>query len=165
LLRVCQDRVSHNADGDKGRLLSFAQSIPAMAHKSIVLRGRDGQPKRSADLMVAWSQVFIFPPTRGPERREKPMSCWWIRVGKATDRADALEWILLTTVPISNANSALLQVDWYALRWVIEEYHKCLKTGCALEQRQLTTASGLERLLGFLAIVAVRLLQLRTRAP
>lgn len=85
-----------------------------------------------------------------------------MRVWEAADSPDALEWVLLTTVPISDTNCALLQVDWYAVRWVIEEYHKCLKTGCAVEQRQLTTAAGLERFLGFLAIVAVRLLQLRT---
>lgn len=54
-----------------------------------------------------------------------------------------------------------MQVDWYAHRWVIEEYHKCLKSGCAVQARQLTTAVGLQRVLGFLAIVAVKLLQLR----
>ena len=47
-------------------------------------------------------------------------------------------------------------------RWLIEEYHKYLKTRCRVEQRQLETAAGLMRLLGFLALVAVRLLQLRT---
>ncbi|MEG4942330.1 hypothetical protein [Microcoleus sp. F4-D5] len=45
---------------------------------------------------------------------------------------------------------------------LIEEYHKCLKSGCGIEQRQLETGDGLLRLLGFLAVVAVRLLQLRT---
>lgn len=54
-----------------------------------------------------------------------------------------------------------MQVDWYAHRWVIEEYHKCLKSGCAVQARQLTTAVRLQRVLGFLAIVAVKLLQLR----
>lgn len=72
------------------------------------------------------------------------------------------KWILFTSVTITDATEALSQVHWYATGWVIEEYHKCLKTGFAIEQRQLTTAEGLERLLGFLAIVAVRLLQLRT---
>src|SRR5207253_4213779 len=59
---------------------------------------------------------------------------------------------------------ALERIEWYRLRWVVEEYHKALKTGCAMEQRQLQSAQGLLALLGFLAIVAVRLLQLRTVA-
>ncbi|MBW4498754.1 MAG: hypothetical protein KME57_04010 [Scytonema hyalinum WJT4-NPBG1] len=54
-----------------------------------------------------------------------------------------------------------MQLDWYATRWLIEEYHKCFKTGCAVEQRQLESASSLVTLLGFFAIVSVRLLQLR----
>jgi hypothetical protein len=57
---------------------------------------------------------------------------------------------------------ALMQLDWYATRWLIEEYHKCLKTGCAVEKRQLESGSSLVTILGFFAIVAVRLLQLRT---
>lgn len=67
---------------------------------------------------------------------------WCIRVWEQTSSpdVDALEWILFTTVPITTETSALTQVDWYSVRWVIEEYHKCLKTGCAVEQRQLTTA-------------------------
>ncbi len=63
---------------------------------------------------------------------------------------------------MTNLRVALEVVEWYAQRWVIEDYHKCLKTGCAMEQRQLETADGLLAVLGFLAIVAVRLLQLRT---
>ncbi|MFH1052842.1 MAG: IS4 family transposase [Candidatus Woesearchaeota archaeon] len=49
----------------------------------------------------------------------------------------------------------------HAMRWIIEEYHKCLKTGCRFEQRQLKNNRRIERLMGFLAVVALRLLQLR----
>jgi hypothetical protein len=52
-------------------------------------------------------------------------------------------------------------VGWYAKRWLVEEYHKSLKTGCRMEKRQLRSAAGIKRLLGFLGIVAVRVLQLR----
>jgi hypothetical protein len=75
-----------------------------------------------------------------------------------------LEWILFTTVPVNDAASALERIEWYRLRWVVEEYHKALKTGYAMEQRQLQSAQELLALLGFLAIVAVRLLQSRTVA-
>ena len=39
-----------------------------------------------------------------------------------------------------------------------------LKTGCALEKRQLRTAGSFLPLCGLLSIVAVRLLQIRTQA-
>jgi hypothetical protein len=75
-----------------------------------------------------------------------------------------LAWILFITVPVTDAASAWERIEWYRWRWVVEEYHKALKTGCAMEQRQLRSAQGLLALLGFRAIVAVRLLQLRTVA-
>jgi hypothetical protein len=56
---------------------------------------------------------------------------------------------------------ALERIEWYTCRWVIEEYHRCLKTGCQIEKSQLRHAERLQRLLAFLAILAVRLLQLR----
>ena len=49
-------------------------------------------------------------------------------------------------------------------RGCFEEYHKALKTGCAIEQRRLADAAGLTALLGFLAPLAVRLLHLRETA-
>lgn len=52
-------------------------------------------------------------------------------------------------------------MKWYANRWVIEEYHKCLKTGCRIEASQLENGKGLKSLLGILGVIAVYLLQLR----
>ena len=72
-----------------------------------------------------------------------------------------MEWILLTSVPIQTVEQAWERVDWYRARWIVEDYHQCLKTGCSIEERQLQTYDGLRRLLGFLAPQAVRLLQLR----
>ena len=161
LLRVCQDRVIQTIDGSFQRLKSFARSLPVMSHKKIVLRGRSGQPKRHVELQLAWQQVQIHPPRHGVERQQQPIGGWCIRCWEANASPNQLEWILFTTVPVTDVESVRLVVDWYTYRWVIEEYHKCLKTGCGLEKRQLTTADGLKRLLGFLALVAVRLLQLR----
>lgn len=161
LLRVCQDRVIQTIDGSKQRLKSLARSLPVMSYKKIVLRGRSGQPKRHVELQLAWQQIQIHPPGRGPERQQQPIEGWCIRCWEANASPHQLEWILFTTVPVTDVESVRLVVDWYTFRWVIEEYHKCLKSGCGLEKRQLTTASGLKRLLGFLAVVAVRLLQLR----
>jgi Transposase DDE domain len=94
---------------------------------------------------------------------QSPIQGTCIRAWQEEDAsAEPLEWILFTTLPIADAQAALRHLQWYSHRWLIEEYHKCLKSGCALEKRQLATADGLERLLGFLAIVAVKLLQVRT---
>ncbi|MDZ7970855.1 MAG: IS4 family transposase, partial [Nostoc sp. DedSLP03] len=158
LVRVTQNRVITKPDATKGYLKAFARSLQPMAEKTVVLRGRNGEPKRKVNLQVAWSQLTIQPPAIGCERKQQPIDGWCIR---CWEPEGDLEWILFTTVAVNDREDALMQLDWYATRWLIEEYHKCLKTGCAVEKRQLESASSLVRLLGFFAIVSVRLLQLR----
>lgn len=74
---------------------------------------------------------------------------------------EPIEWMLFTSEPVTTREQAEAIVDHYRARWVIEEYFKALKTGCAFEKRQLTSYQGLMRALGLLAPVAWRLLVLR----
>ena len=73
----------------------------------------------------------------------------------------AVEWWLLTTEPIETAADVRRIVSWYRTRWLIEEFFKCLKTGCAYEQRQLESFDTLLIALALLAPVAWQLLVLR----
>jgi hypothetical protein len=52
----------------------------------------------------------------------------------------------------------------YEKRPIIEEFHKALKTGCRLEDRQYRTAKRLEAVTAMFSVLAVRLLQLRSAA-
>lgn len=72
--------------------------------------------------------------------------------------------MLFTSEPVNTLAEATAVVDHYRARWVIEEYFKALKTGCAFERRQLTSFDGLTRALGVFVPIAWRLLVLRTRA-
>jgi uncharacterized membrane protein YgdD (TMEM256/DUF423 family) len=165
LWRVGQNRVVLAGSGRKTKLLlDWARRLPAQTETAIDLRGRAEQLPRTVRLQVAWNEVTLCPPCNGQERQQAPVSGWCVRCWETSKRKHALEWILFTTVPVTDAASALERIEWYRLRWVVEEYHKALKTGCAMEQRQLQRAQGLLALLGLLAIVAVRLLQLRTVA-
>jgi len=79
----------------------------------------------------------------------------------------AVEWFLLTNLPIKTDEDIAFAVDCYRARWTIEEYFKALKTGCQYEKRQLESAQSLLNALAILAPVAWRLLLLRhlARAP
>jgi hypothetical protein len=72
-----------------------------------------------------------------------------------------LEWVLLTNVSVTTLAEAWERVSWYECRWVIEEYHKAQKTGCAIEELQFTSAQALEPMIALLSVVAVTLLNLR----
>jgi hypothetical protein len=73
----------------------------------------------------------------------------------------AVEWFLLTDLPVATAEQIAFVVDCYRGRWMIEEYFKALKTGCQYEKRQLESAHSLLNALAVLAPVAWRLLLLR----
>ncbi len=72
-----------------------------------------------------------------------------------------VEWLLLTSLPVESQQEALFILDIYQHRWLIEEYHKCLKTGCLLEERQVNEADNLFNMIALLQITAVKLLQLK----
>lgn len=168
LLRVCQDRTIQLAPdypaGHPTTLLPWARTLGAQTTKALVLRGRAGWPARTVNLPVAWAPVALCAPGKGSERGAAPLPGWCIRCWEVAPAAgqEAVEWLLFSTGAVPTAHEALRQLEWYSCRWLIEEYHKCLKSGCAMAQRQLASRQGLCALLGFLAIVAVRLLQLRT---
>jgi hypothetical protein len=72
-----------------------------------------------------------------------------------------VEWILLSSWPVTGLADAAQVVHWYACRWLVVNYHQCLKAGCRVEHAQSDDGLVLQRLLGLLAPAAVRLLQLR----
>lgn len=70
----------------------------------------------------------------------------------------AVEWRLVTTEPVDTVDQVLRIVDWYRARWVIEEFFKALKTGCAYEKRQLESLDTLLVALALLAPIAWQML-------
>jgi hypothetical protein len=77
------------------------------------------------------------------------------------ERVEPLEWFLLCSLPVETEAQAWRGADWYRCRWSVEELHKGMKTGCQIEARHLRTEASLERLLGIVSPIAVRLLHLR----
>jgi hypothetical protein len=75
-----------------------------------------------------------------------------------------IHWRLLTNMKVETAEDALRIVDIYRRRWLIEEFFKAIKTGCAFSKRQANTRATLLRTLAILVPVAVKLLNLRTLA-
>ena len=41
-----------------------------------------------------------------------------------------IEWKLITDLPVQSRQDAIERLEWYALRWKIEVFHKILKSGC-----------------------------------
>ncbi len=72
---------------------------------------------------------------------------------------EPVEWMLLTTEPVTNHIEAQTILRWYTYRWRIEEYHKILKSGCKAESYRLA-GDSMQVLLGFLTQIAAQLLKM-----
>ena len=187
LCRIYQPRkaaLGHAANSGEKSVLELARSLPALGGKTLRLRGRSKQlkkvkvegkrhastvskdvPGRVAKLLVSASAISVFPPADGAYGTE-PLKLWVVRVWEPNppEGVDAIEWILLTSLPTTDLEQALKRAEWYSYRWLIEEYHKCLKTGCRIEQRQLENTDRLEALLGINVVIAARLLAIKQQA-
>lgn len=180
-VRACQDRqaiAGHEALDDPSSsegttLFDLLRQQRAMGNKKLWVRSRPGRAAGWATLAVSAMPLTLLAPkcwSDKPHRkglpRPEPIRCWALRMVQINPPSgqEPIEWIILTDEPIEELNSALKVAFWYTCRWLIEEYHKCLKTGCRIEARQLEEADRLQSLLGILAVVAVRLLQLKHQA-
>lgn len=79
---------------------------------------------------------------------------------EAPDGVKGLKWILLTTCEVKTFEQAVEKLRWYCVRWGIEIYHRTLKSGCRIEQRQLESADRIESCLAIDMVVAWRIYHL-----
>jgi hypothetical protein len=133
------------------------------AQKAVKTRGRHPErAERLATLHVRWATVTIkrrqYSETRIPTLTMQAVHV----VEPAPPAGEApIEWMLVTSEPVQSLEDATAVVDHYRARWLVEEYFKALKTGCAFEKRQLTNLAGLIRALAVFVPLAWRLLLLR----
>ncbi|HLZ62707.1 MAG TPA: IS4 family transposase, partial [Ktedonosporobacter sp.] len=163
LVRIARTRRLESEETAQQYLTEQIRSWPATNRRPFQVPATHGRTARMTVVQLAFGPVTILPP-RGEKRYgTDPLPLWAIRVWEEQPPAgeEPLEWLLLTSVPTSSIEDAWEHVGWYECRWVVEDYHQCLKTGCRIEERLMHTAERLIRLLGLLSPVAVRLLQLR----
>jgi len=166
LVRAAQNRRVQQDEDESSYSLTQARSWPSQASRPFEVPARHGHPGRSTQLQLACGQVTLLPPRHEPRASKDPITVWVVRVWEeqAPEGEEPLEWILVTSVPTTTLEQAWERVEWYRHRWLVEDYHQCLKSGCRIEERQLQSVDGLMRLLGLLSPLAVRLLQVRACA-
>ena len=110
---------------------------------------------RAAQAELRWQTVELPAPTRGEEPLRLQLVHVWERT--APEGVEALEWFLLTTVPVASLADAQQVLEWYRLRWRIEDWHRILKSGCKVEYLGHRTGERIERAVTIKAVIAWRL--------
>ena len=135
--------------------------------KSPQKKGRKGthfRQSREARVCIAAAPVAIRPPgKKSGEYADDPLPLWVVRVWepKPPQGQERVEWFLLTNQPVETFGDAWRVTGWYECRWIIEEYHKALKTGCGIENPQFEAEERLQPAIALISIVALTLLSLR----
>ena len=120
---------------------------------------RPGRAARVAEMELRYETLTIPAPLKTPAGVDPaPLTVVHAREIRAPAKGKRLEWFLLTTLPVKDAEQARRVLSWYALRWRVEDYFRVLKTGCRVQQLQHQTADRLKRAIAIHAVIAWRIM-------
>ena len=138
-------------------LWEYMESQPVAGQRSLHIPKRKGRAARDAVLDIRFAQVELRAPKL--KRSLGALGLWAVYATEVNppSEKDAVEWMLLTTLEVNHFEQALEKVDWYKRRWGIEEYHRTIKSGCRIENRQLGDRTVWEKCLAIDLVVAWRI--------
>jgi len=153
LVRTCVDRLA--GDGDH----TIADEMDEVAVKGlhrIEVRDSNGDPDQAV-LEIRYRKIRVLPPI-GKQKRYPALTLTVIHAeerGTPKNRKK-IDWKLITDLPVQSRKDAIEKLEWYALRWKIEVFHKILKSGCRAEEAKLRTALRLANLIAVYCILSWR---------
>jgi hypothetical protein len=153
LIRTCVDRLA--GDGDH----TIADEMEKVAVKGlhrIDVRDNNGDPDEAV-LEIRYRKICVQPPI-GKQKRYPALTLTVIHAqerGTPKNRKK-IDWKLITDLPVGSRADAIEKLEWYALRWKIEVFHKILKSGCKAEESKLRTAQRLTNLVSIFCILSWR---------
>jgi hypothetical protein len=153
IVRMQTDRLA----GDGAHTISSEmEEIAIMGLHRVHVRDQNGE-MTAVTLELKCKRIHVHPPI-GKQKRYPALD---LTVIHATER-DApkgrkpIDWKLMTDLPARTRAEVIEKIDWYALRWKIEVFHKILKSGCKAEDSKLRTADRLANLMAVYCILSWR---------
>ena len=153
LIRTCVDRLA--GDGDHTIADEMDEAAVKGLHR-IAVRDNNGDPDRAV-LEIRYRKIRVLPPI-GKRQRYPALILTVIHAeerGTPKNRKK-IEWKLITDLPVESRMDAIEKLEWYALRWKIEVFHKILKSGCKAEESKLRTAQRLTNLVAVFCVLSWR---------
>jgi hypothetical protein len=150
---------SRNRRVEQESLWQFVGTKPVAGEITLQLPKRGNRGARKAVLDARFAEVALQPPKNSAL---PPVRLWAVHLleEEPEDGGEPIEWMLLTSVAVTTFEEAVERAEWYAARWGIEVYHRTLKSGCRIKDRQLGTAERLQACLGVDMVVAWRIYHL-----
>ncbi|AUX10626.1 transposase [Halalkaliarchaeum desulfuricum] len=163
VVRAQYNRWIRTPAGEDDKLFDWSGDLPEEGRTTLDIQQAGGRKARTAELSIALGTCQL-PSTQAAPAGADPLSVNVVRVDEIGKSEDPIQWVLLTTESVGTLEEALTILEYYGLRWRIEEWHKALKTGCRIEERQLQTWERMDVLLGVYSVIAWKVLELRNLA-
>lgn len=163
VVRANQNRCIRTQSGQESRLFEWSSDLPEHGRTNIEIQQGGDREAREADLTVRAGSCELLPPKNDPEY-DSPVTVNVVRVDELNREDDPIQWVLLTTESVEDFDQSLTVIDHYRARWTIEDWHKVLKSGCRIEERQLETWERMEVLVSIYSVIAWKVLALRDLA-
>ena len=172
IIRGCYDRATVDDDSPESMLLRKRLGRSEVRYmKTITIRGREkkldcdkrsrnqSRESRQCEVEVRALAVTLRSPSR-PDRKlsDTSVNVVWVREVDPPDGDVAVDWMMLTNMPISTKEEIDLVLAYYCVRWMIEIFFRTLKSGVRIEARRFETLERFERCLAVAMIISWRTL-------
>lgn len=122
-----------------------------------MLTDKDGSVRKIV-LEIKFSTIRLHPPVdKKKHYPELLLTAIEAKEPKISGDKKSIIWKLLTNLPVRSLAEAIEKLQWYAMRWKIETFHKILKSGCRAEESRLRTAERLVNLMAIFCILSWRI--------
>ncbi len=147
LVRTCVDRLA--GDG-KHTIADEMNDVIVKGLHRIHVPDKKGNLSEVI-LEIRYRHIRVLPPIG----KQKHYPGLWLTIIHAEERdkpknRERISWKLMTDLSVTSRKEAIEKLNWYALRWKIETFHKILKSGCKAESSKLRTAERLTNLISYM---------------
>lgn len=171
ITRACQDRnLSEKTPQGYAHLRQKVASTRVLGTMEVDVRerpaneakeGKRNQPRtaRIATVTIQATRVTLRGPQRpGGRLKDVKVNAVLVREQAPPSGEEPIEWLLLTSLPISNFKNVCRVIEYYCCRWQIEIYFRILKSGCKVEDRQFEDAEHYLPCLALYMVIAWRVM-------
>lgn len=154
-MRTCVDRLAGDGEHTIATELNEEESAGCM-------RSRFAMPRASLRPSRSRSNTAASRACRRSASRSERYPALDLTVLYAQEREEPkhrprIDWKLISNLPVHAHDDAIEKLDWYAMRWKIETFHKILKSGCKAEAARLRTVERLVKPIAVFCILAWRM--------
>lgn len=167
-------RMRHDRRVDDGHVAEQLTRAPVRLKRLVEISSRQskstprsthqGRVAREVELSISAAVVTLQPPRYVSDAEPVQVNVVMVLESDPPAGQKPISWVLATSLPVQTKAEIERVVDMYRARWLIEEFHKALKTGCMVEKRQLESFEAITTLLAICYPIACELLELRNRA-